>query len=997
MACSATAVDIAHDRNPSAASERMLAPSTQVVVVDPYTDSYRWQGWGVTLGHDEAQRRQDGWADRRAYLDLLYDPNADGLRLNMVRFLVGGGARPNAPPRQVDYYTDPAKRPCDIALHPAWGVADCSADPGLQSCFDPMLHNAGWGCPGDFPGGCPQPSDPWQRPADANGCPGNAGTCPAGLRPDRKVRELEHVVSRLTAANIDPIIELITYSAPWWMTENGCESGPTNKHENNVADIEDFAFYVARVAKIIEQTLEQRFGRYGTEIDYITHNDPSHHWQADNLKQPGLYMSPEQIVQWVAALQGRIAEEGLRSARVSVFDNDRFDHTLANLDFLRRNASAQSLAAVGKINPHPQFGPLLRELRQLARRLGKDIWTVGGGCCNGMHFTGHHDPQRTFNADYPSAGANGASHINFGSAEAVADYTVEMIKYLRVRGAHYINPSWGMLGWHQGGWFERPQFRALKLMTRGLPAGSWIYSVSDGRTVAGAHRRDGVWTLTLVAVNRGQSEVSDVAYDLGAFNLGEAATATVEVLRPHPEVNWDSVLEHSEIPLQQGRYLQVSLPAHSVVRMTVVGVARKEIRAALKQIIDDQQTDAAASSLVRAMTYNGTWSKRRDPNDVGAPYRNTVSWTQQSGATVSLTFEGTRLQLYGMTQGVARSETLNGPLYAHPAHGGGSVALSQNGGELQRFRVRLGGTGRINRDWRKGDVMVYDTGPLPRGVYTVTATRTSGAFAIDRFVVIDATQSAADRIGVWTTDRRIIVDRNHDELSATDAIVGPFGRPGDIPLVGDVDGDGDDDVGVYRPTTRRFYFDLNGDGQWNAGGGSADRALGPFGNPGDRPVVGRWPNRLHDRDMIGVFRPGNQRFYLDLNGNGVWDSGTDAASQAFGRQNDVPIVGDWNGDGTEQLGVARWSTGHGAWTFALDDGSMAWGDGDRECVFGGTAHAVPISGDFNGDGSDSVGIYNRNDRRFYLNTDQDCTLGADDRVTPAYGPDGQDRPLVGRW
>ena len=141
-------------------------------------------------------------------------------------------------------------------------------------------------------------------------------------------------------------------------------------------------------AKTIEQTLEQRFGPYGTKVDYITHNDPSHHWTARNLNKPGLYMSQAQIVEWVAALQARIAEEGLRSARVSAFDNDRFDRTLANLDFRRRNASAQSLAAIGKINPRPQYGLLLRELRQLVRRLGKEVWTVGGGCCNGKHFAG---------------------------------------------------------------------------------------------------------------------------------------------------------------------------------------------------------------------------------------------------------------------------------------------------------------------------------------------------------------------------------------------------------------------------------------------------------------------------------------------------------------------------------------------------------------------------------------------------------------------------------
>ncbi len=74
-----------------------------------------------------------------------------------------------------------------------------------------------------------------------------------------------------------------------------------------------------------------------------------------------------------------------------------------------------------------------------------------------------------------------------------------------------------------------------------------------------------------------------------------------------------------------------------------------------------------------------------------------------------------------------------------------------------------------------------------------------------------------------------------------------FGQAGDIPVVGDFNGDGVDEIGVYRGGV--FYLDSNGNGRID----DQDQII-PMGEPGDVPVVGDWDG--DGRDEVGVYRDG---------------------------------------------------------------------------------------------------------------------------------------------
>ncbi len=75
-------------------------------------------------------------------------------------------------------------------------------------------------------------------------------------------------------------------------------------------------------------------------------------------------------------------------------------------------------------------------------------------------------------------------------------------------------------------------------------------------------------------------------------------------------------------------------------------------------------------------------------------------------------------------------------------------------------------------------------------------------------------------------------------------------------------------------------------------GCSVDRCLDGFGGPGDLPVTGDWTGT--GRTAIGIFRPSDRTWILDLNDNGRFDEcSVDRCVPTFGAVGDLPITGAW--------------------------------------------------------------------------------------------------------
>ena len=169
-----------------------------------------------------------------------------------------------------------------------------------------------------------------------------------------------------------------------------------------------------------------------------------------------------------------------------------------------------------------------------------------------------------------------------------------------------------------------------------------------------------------------------------------------------------------------------------------------------------------------------------------------------------------------------------------------------------------------------------------------------------------------------------------------------FGAPGDVMLIGDFDGDGEDQIGFRRGVS--FFLD-NGNRAWNGCGGG-ELCMG-LGLAGDTPLIGDWDG--DGSDQIGVYRAGS--WFLD-NGNYTWNGCGTEICAGFGLAGDLPVIGDWNGDGKTQIGLFR----AGSWF--LDNGNFQWDGCLTETCYGiGMAGDTPVVGDFNGDGKDQVGVF----------------------------------------
>jgi hypothetical protein len=185
-------------------------------------------------------------------------------------------------------------------------------------------------------------------------------------------------------------------------------------------------------------------------------------------------------------------------------------------------------------------------------------------------------------------------------------------------------------------------------------------------------------------------------------------------------------------------------------------------------------------------------------------------------------------------------------------------------------------------------------------------------------------------------------------------------------------------VTVFDPSSATWYL------RYSNNPGAPSVTPFAYGGAGWIPVVGDWNG--DGTATIGVVDPSTMTWYLK-NSN---SSGTpDYTPFRFGATGWVPVVGDWDGSGHTEIGAFDPSTA----TFYLRR-EVGPGAPDAGTIHYGGTGWVPVVGDWDGNGTTTIGVVNPTTETWYLRNSN--TPGTPDITPFAYGAAGW-LPVAGDW
>ena len=301
----------------------------------PFNDGV-FEGWGTSLCW---------WANRVGYSDKLTDLAVDaffdqtkGLKLNIVRYNIGGG-------------DDPTHRHIT------------RSDSNMPGFAQPVrFDNGAFGVDDD---GIVIYQYDWER--DKNQM---------------------NVLTKLYKRNPDALVEVFSNSPPYFMTWSGCSSGGAGEHKDNNLRPEYvpvFAEFLADVVKHLRDDLHIKLN----SIDPF--NEPSSgFWGAYSNKQEGCDFKDNRLKsEVILALDKALRRRGVRDGiLLAVTDETSMDLAIDVYKALRPEAKK----AAGRINTHSYSGSRREEMRELAKAEGKHLWmsevdgnsTIGGQAAGDM-------------------------------------------------------------------------------------------------------------------------------------------------------------------------------------------------------------------------------------------------------------------------------------------------------------------------------------------------------------------------------------------------------------------------------------------------------------------------------------------------------------------------------------------------------------------------------------------------------------------------------------
>ena len=442
----------------------------------PFNDGV-FEGWGTSLCW---------WANRVGYSDKLTDLAVDaffdqtkGLKLNIVRYNIGGG-------------DDPSHRHItrSDSNMPGFAQPVRSADGAFEVDDDGIvIYQYDW---------------------------------------DRDKNQM-NVLTKLLKRNPDALVEVFSNSPPYFMTWSGCSSGGAGEHKDNNLRPEYvpvFAEFLADVVKHMREDLHMKLN----SIDPF--NEPSSgYWGAYSNKQEGCdfkdnALKSRVILELDKALRKRGVRDGILMA---VADETSMDLSIDTY----RALSPEAKKVVGRINTHSYGGSRRAEMQALAKAEKKHLWMSevdGTGTLGGQAAGDMGSPLwlanriiTDINGMMPSAWV-----IWLVVDRHRSDFNRMERNNTSLRGAYW---GTGIFDHIEEKLLLGKRYYAFGQFTRYIRPGDRIIASSPS-SLAAYNRESG--RIVVVAVNSAANECP-MTFDLSAFDRIPAASA--KVIRTSGQVN----------------------------------------------------------------------------------------------------------------------------------------------------------------------------------------------------------------------------------------------------------------------------------------------------------------------------------------------------------------------------------------------------------------------------------------------------------------------------
>ena len=199
-----------------------------------------------------------------------------------------------------------------------------------------------------------------------------------------------------------------------------------------------------------------------------------------------------------------------------------------------------------------------------------------------------------------------------------------------------------------------------------------------------------------------------------------------------------------------------------------------------------------------------------------------------------------------------------------------------------------------------------------------------------------------------------------------------FGQTGDQAFIGDWNGDGFSDLGIFRPETLTWYFDQDLNGM-----ADAEFQIATM-QPGDIPFIGDWDG--NGQSTPGYYHPEDGSWHFSQIGDSEHEQVIDLDTSTG-----IPIVGDWNGDHKDTIGL-----------YYPENGIVTlWNSPTEQIAFSVIPQGVPVVADWAGRGVDSLAVV-VNDQWHPQFTNCNCIPG-NPGAPFEFTVSDNSIPLAGKW